>query len=123
MRRIEWRQTRMARDCRDIVVWVDAKAAEASWSRDGHYYLPPGGGYRRDEYRRFGEKLDNGKTRVPFVEAGILDGKLIITAGDYAFRWLIDHGAAAIPLSMEWPCGIRASAMIATDLRICEISL
>jgi len=103
-REVQWVVPRSSRreieDGAEIVVWVDPIKIDAAWKTDSNFYIGPHGTNNAigNRYNNFGEWLKQG---IPVEMSQVYlgdNGIPFFGNGRHRFRWMLDHGATAIPV-------------------------
>lgn len=93
----------------NILVTVDVKKLDAAWSKDGSYYIPPGGptGAAGESsyvarYKGFQQWLiDHPDTPIESPYVGYMDGVASFNNGRHRFAVLRDQGETAVQIEIE----------------------
>lgn len=83
----------------ETVVWVDPFKIDAAWKYNNNSYVGPNGTINAigNRYNDFGQWLKQG-IPVKMPEIYLRNGIPDFSNGRHRFRWMLDHGATAIPV-------------------------
>lgn len=106
----------------DAVAWVDVAALERSFAAGDQYVGRGGAGCgQAGRYENVGRHIMSGRDIwMPLVSLRE-NGRIRFTDGRHRFAWVRDHGAAALPVTIDPAKVERLAALFGTKLRVCEV--
>lgn len=106
----------------DAVVWVSVALLEMDFASSEQWVGPRGtGGGQAGRYENIGQLIRSGR---PIIMAHLIlgpSGAMRFNDGRHRFAWVRDHGAEALPVTIDPAKAAALSARYATDVRTCAL--